>query len=415
MNTETPESVPHTPSRKLWLFILLLICALAVVAYVFFIKPPAKADKQNNAKSAAPPTAVVTLPAKKSDINIYLNGIGSVTPLNTVTVKSRVDGQLMAVLFREGQTVSRGQLLAQIDPRPFQVLLTQAEGQMARDQALLQNARIDLKRYRDLWAQNSIPRQQLDTQAALVRQYEATVESDQGQIDSAKLQLIYSRITSPGSGRVGLRLVDSGNIVHATDTNGLVVITQLQPISVIFTLPEDSLPQLMRRIKAGEKLTVEAYNREQNQKLATGTLLTVDNQIDPTTGTVKLKAVFPNKENELFPNQFVNSRLLVEVKRDSITVPTAAIQSGPKGKFLYLVKSDKTVELRPVEVGETQDGDTAITKGLAVGEPVVVDGAERLREGSKVVVKEPGQTRGQGSSMSHGQNRDRTKSTKEQR
>jgi membrane fusion protein, multidrug efflux system len=410
MNTDTPESVPQKPSRKRWLYILLLICLLAVGAYVFFIKSPAWADKQKNGTKPTPPISVVALPAKKSDISVYLTGIGSVTPLNTVTVKSRVDGQLMEVLFREGQTVNRGQLLARIDPRPFQVLLTQAEGQMARDQALLQNARVDLQRYRDLWAQNSIPRQQMDTQEALVRQYVAAVKSDQGQIDSAKLQLTYSRITAPGSGRVGLRLVDSGNIVHASDTSGLVVITQLQPITVVFTIPEDSLPQIMRRVKAGEKLTVEAYDREQKQKLASGTLLTVDNQIDPTTGTVRLKAIFPNKENELFPNQFVNARLLVEVKRDAITVPTASIQSGPKGKFLYLVKPDKTVELRPVEVGESQNGESAIIKGLAIGEPVVVDGAERLREGSKVEVKEPGQTRRQTSDIPHGQGRDRKKS-----
>ena len=388
MSTDTPESVQKTPSRKHWLYTPLLICLLAAGAYVFFIESTARGDKQKNGKVAPPPVSVATLPAKKSDVSIYLTGIGSVTPLNTVTVKSRVDGQLMEVLFREGQTVNRGQLLARIDPRPFQVLLTQAEGQMARDQALLQNARVDLQRYRDLWAQNSIPRQQMDTQEALVRQYEAAIKSDQGQIDNAKLQLTYSRITAPGSGRAGLRLVDAGNIVHASDTNGLVVITQLQPITVVFTIPEDSLPQVMRRIKAGEKLTVEAYDREQKQQLASGTLLTVDNQIDPTTGTVRLKAIFPNKKNELFPNQFVNARLLVEIKRDSITVPTASIQNGPKGKFLYLVKSDKTVELRPVEVGESQNGDSAIIKGLAIGEPVVVDGAERLREGTKVQLKE---------------------------
>jgi len=407
MNTDTPESAPAAAPHKRWPYLVLLIGLAAVVAYAFSDRTSSRTGKQGKTAAPSPPVSVVTLPAKKSDINIYLSGIGSVTPLNTVTVKSRVDGQLMSVLFREGQTVSRGQLLARIDPRPFQVVLTQAEGQMARDQALLQNARIDLKRYRDLWAQNSIPRQQMDTQEALVRQYEAAVKSDQGQIDSAKLQLTYSRITAPGSGRVGLRLVDAGNIVHASDTNGLVVITQLQPISVVFTIPEDSLPKLTDKLKAGEKLTVEAYDREQKQKLATGTLLTLDNQIDPATGTVKLKAVFPNKGNELFPNQFVNARLLVEVKRDSITVPTAAIQSGPKGKFLYLVKPDKTVELRPVETGESQDGDTAITKGLAVGEPVVVDGAERLREGSKVIVKEPGQTRGQNGSTPQGQVRDR--------
>jgi multidrug efflux system membrane fusion protein len=335
--------------------------------------------------------AVVTQPAGKSDISVYLTGIGTVTPLNTVTVKSRVDGQLMEVLYREGQTVTRGQLLARIDPRPFQVLLTQAGGQMARDLALLSNARMDLQRYRTLWAQNSIPRQQLDTQEALVRQYEATVRSDQGQVDSARLQLTYSRITAPCSGRAGLRLVDAGNMVHASDTGGLVVITRMQPMTVVFTIPEDSLPQVMARLKEGRKLVVDAYDREQRQKLATGTLLTLDNQVDPGTGTVKLKAIFPNSGNELFPNQFVNARLLVDVRRDAITVPSSAIQSGPKGKFLYLIKPDRSVELRQVEVGDSEGGETAITRGLAMGEQVVVDGAERLREGSRVMVRKTAQ------------------------
>jgi membrane fusion protein, multidrug efflux system len=391
MNEDTPEQTPKPSTHKrLWISIAVL-CIAALLVYVFLIKGRSQANKQKSA-APTPPISVVTLPAKKSDIGVFLTGIGSVTPLTTVTVKSRVDGQLMEVLFREGQTVTRGQLLARIDPRPFEVLLTQAEGQMGRDQALLKNAQLDLQRYRDLWAQNSIPRQQLDTQEALVRQYEAAVKSDQGQIDSAKLQLIYSRITAPSSGRVGLRLVDSGNIVHAADANGLVVITQLQPITVVFSIPEDSLPQVMAKLKSGAKLAVDAYDREQKQRLATGTLLTIDNQIDPTTGTVKFKAIFPNKGNELFPNQFVNARLNVEILRDSVVIPSAAIQSGPKGKFVYLVKPDKTVELRSVEVGESQAGETAITKGLAIGEPVVVDGAERLREGSKVEVREPGKS-----------------------
>lgn len=339
----------------------------------------------------SPPVAVVTQAAKKSDISVYLTGIGTVTPLNTVTVRSRVDGQLMEVLYREGQTVSRGQLLARIDPRPFQVLLTQAEGQMARDQAQLSNARVDLQRYRTLWAQNSIPRQQLDTQEALVRQYQAAVRSDQGQVDSARLQLTYSRITAPCDGRVGLRLVDAGNIVHASDSSGLVVITRMQPMTVVFTIPEDNLPLLVDRMRGGRKLSVDAFDREQKRVLATGSLLTLDNQIDPGTGTVKLKAIFPNRDNELFPNQFVNARLLVDVRRDAITVPSAAIQNGPKGTFVYLVKGNGTMELRPVEKGESEGGKTAITRGLAIGEQVVVDGAERLREGSRVQVKQPGQ------------------------
>lgn len=388
MNAETPEPAAQGSSNKRrWPIILLLICLVALAAYAIFTRNSARTGRQKEAAMKSMPTAVVAIPAKKSDVRVYLTGIGSVTPLNTVTVKSRVDGQLMEVLFREGQNVSKGQLLARIDPRPFQVQLTQAEGQMARDQALLKNARLDLQRYRDLWKLNSISRQQLDTQEALTRQYEATVKSDQGQIDSAKLQLTYSRITAPVGGRVGLRLVDAGNMVHASDTGGLVVITQVRPITVLFTIPEDALPRVTRRVKEGKKLAVEVYDREQKQKLADGTLLTMDNQIDSTTGTVRIKAIFPNRENELFPNQFVNARLLVDVKRDSVVVPTAAIQSGPKGKFVYVVRSGATVQMRPVEVGESQNGESAVTSGLSVGEPVVVDGLERLRDGGKVIVR----------------------------
>ncbi|ABK99809.1 efflux transporter, RND family, MFP subunit [Pelobacter propionicus DSM 2379] len=390
MSTDTPIPVPQPPSRRRWLFLFSLICLALAGTYMLVSRDP---DANDGTKKTppSPPVAVVTQAAKKSDISVYLTGIGTVTPLNTVTVRSRVDGQLMEVLYREGQTVSRGQLLARIDPRPFQVLLTQAEGQMARDQAQLSNARVDLQRYRTLWAQNSIPRQQLDTQEALVRQYQAAVKSDQGQVDSARLQLTYSRITAPCDGRVGLRLVDAGNIVHASDSGGLVVITRMQPMTVVFTIPEDNLPLLVDRMRGGRKLAVDAFDREQKRVLATGSLLTLDNQIDPGTGTVKLKAIFTNRDNELFPNQFVNARLLVDVRRDAITVPSAAIQNGPKGTFVYLVKGNRTVELRPVEKGESEGGKTAITRGLAIGEQVVVDGAERLREGSRVQIKQPGQ------------------------
>jgi len=290
----------------------------------------------------------------------------------------------MEVLYREGQIVSSGQLLARIDPRPFEVQLTQAEGQMARDVAQLKNAQLDLERFQVLWEQDSVAKQQLDTQEALVRQLEGAIKTDQGQIDSAKLQLVYCKITAPISGRVGLRLVDPGNIVHATDTNGLVVITQLQPITVIFPIPEDSLPQVLARLKTGEPLLVEAYDREMRQRLAVGSLLTLDNQIDPTTGTVRLKAIFSNERNELFPNQFVNARLLVEVRRDATVVPSPAIQRGPQGTFVYAVKADRTATVRMVTVSEVQGGEASIKSGLSPGELVVVDGQDRLREGARV-------------------------------
>src|SRR5205823_5649163 len=256
------------------------------------------------------------------------------------------------------------------DPRPFEAQLTQMEGQLARDQALLQNARLDLQRYRVLWAQDSIQRQQLDTQAALVRQFEGTIKNDQGQIESAKVNLIYCRITSPITGRIGLRLIDAGNIVHANDTAGLMVITQLQPITVVFTIPEDSLPPVMSKLKTGEPLPVEAYDREGKRRLATGSLLTVDNQIDPTTGTVRLKAVFPNDDNELFPNQFVNARLLLDMKRGATVVPSAAVQRGPKGTFVYVVNADRTVGVRPITVGVSHGEETSIDDGLSPAELV---------------------------------------------
>jgi multidrug efflux system membrane fusion protein len=283
--------------------------------------------------------------------------------------------------------VSSGDLLAKIDPRPFEAQLTQAEGQMARDQALLKNAQLDLQRFRTLWEKAAIAKQQLDTQEALVHQYEGAVKADQGQIDNVKLQLVYCRITAPISGRVGLRLVDPGNIVRASDPNGLVVITQLQPITVIFPIPEDNLPQVLSRLKTGEPLLVEVYDREMREKLAMGSLLTADNQIDPTTGTVRLKAIFPNQKNELFPNQFVNARLLVEVRRGATVVPSPAIQRGPQGTFVFLVNADQTATVRTVTVGEIQGGEASIKTGLSPGELIVVDGADRLREGTRVELK----------------------------
>ncbi len=371
----------HTALRRYWWVALLAVCLIAVGAY-FYTKPGGSATKAKQTVVRAAP--VVTAVAKKGNINIYVSGLGAVTPLATVTVKSRVDGQLMKVAFREGQIVKSGQLLIEIDPRPYEAALTQAVGQLVRDQALLENARLDLKRYQVLAEQDSVAKQILDTQVALVHQDEGTVKVDQGAVDNAKLQVTYSRITAPVSGLVGLRLVDPGNIVHATDTNGMLVITQMQPMTVIFPIAEDNLQAVLGKMKAGSRLQVDAFNRDQSQKLSTGYLLTVDNQIDPTTGTVKLKAIFANNKNELFPQQFVNARLLVDTKRDTTIVPTAAIQRSQQKTFVYVVKQDKTVTVRTVHVGPGEGDNVAIDEGVSPGEIVVVEGAERLRDGSTV-------------------------------
>jgi len=386
---DMPNRARKTGWYRYWVIVLLVVCLIAVGTYLFFNKEQSRNAKQLQ-KPSAPTVLVVAVEAKKTDFNVYLTGLGSVTPVNTVTLRTRVDGQLMEVLFREGQIVSAGDLLATIDPRPFEAQLTQVEGQMVRDQALLKNAQLDLQRFRALWEKAAIAKQQLDTQDGLVHQYEGAIKADQGQIDNAKLQLVYSRITAPISGRVGLRLVDPGNIVHANDVNGLVVITQLQPITVIFPIPEDSLPQVLAGLKTGERLPVEAYDRGMRQRLAVGSLLTADNEIDPSTGTVRLKAVFPNKDNELFPNQFVNARLLVEVRRGTTVIPAPAIQRGPQGTFVYVVKADLAATVRPVTVGEVQGGEASIKTGLSPGELVVVDGADRLREGTRVELKAQG-------------------------
>lgn len=380
-NHDPSRTTPRARLRRHWWMVLLIVCILGIAAYFYFSRTESRSAKRGPAPTAVP---VVAVDAKKANFDVYISGLGSVTPLNTVTVRTRVDGQLMEVLYQEGQIVKEGELLARIDPRPFEVQLAQAEGQMARDIAQLKNAQLDLERYRILWQQDSVSQQQLDTQEALVRQFEGAIKTDQGQIDSAKLNLVYCRITSPISGRVGLRLVDPGNIVHVSDTNGLVLITQLQPITVIFPIPEDNLPQVLSGLKGGRHMPVAAYDREMKNKLADGSLLTVDNQIDPTTGTVRLKATFPNEKNELFPNQFVNARLLVEVKRQATVIPSPAIQRGPQGTFVYVVKTDHTVNVRPINVDQVQGGEASIKTGISPGELVVIDGQDRLREGARV-------------------------------
>ncbi len=362
---------------------------------------------------------VVVATAQRGDLPVYFNGIGTVTAFNTVTVRSRVDGQLTSVAFREGQFVHEGELLAQIDPRPFQVQLAQAQGQLAKDQALRRDAEVNLERFKLLFKEGVIPQQQLDTQDALVGQFDGAIASDQSQIDNAKLQLTYSRITAPISGRIGLRLVDVGNIVHASDTNGLLVITQLQPISVIFSLPQDQLPEVNAKLRSGVQLTVDAYDRDDTIKIASGKLLTIDNEIDLTTGTYKLKSVFANADNALFPNQFVNVHLLVDTKRDLTIVPTAAIQRGPQGTYLYAVAKDPAnkdaiAKIYPVTIAQTTGNSVGLSAGLNAGDVVVIDGQDKLQDGTMVNPSPSAATNGAGrgsASPSAGQGAPQTGST----
>jgi multidrug efflux system membrane fusion protein len=333
---------------------------------------------------------VVAATSHQGDIGVYYSGLGAVTPLATVTVKSRVDGQLMSVLYREGDTVHQGDLLVEIDDGPYRAALTQAEGQLMRDQAALENARIDLIRYQQLVPQKAIPEQQLATQQATVHQDEGVVKLDEGQIESAKVNLAYCRIAAPATGRIGLRLVDPGNIVQTADTNGLLVITQMDPISAIFTISEDQLQVVLKKMAAGQKLEVDAYSRDAKTKLAQGSLTTLDNQIDPATGTLKLRATFENPKGMLFPNQFVNARLLVEEKHGVTLVPTAAVQRNSQATYVYVVKADSTVTVRPIAIGTTEGDDSEVTSGLAPGEVVVMTGVDKLQEGTKVNAQIPG-------------------------
>jgi multidrug efflux system membrane fusion protein len=363
------------------------VVLIVAVIGIYYLTGRNSTDTAVSPAMAHPSVPVAAVPAKLGDLKMYISAIGTVTPYNTVTVKSRVDGQLMKINFTEGQIVKAGDLLAEIDPRPYQVQLTQAEGTLAKDLASLENNKILLARDKELYQQKVIARQDLDNQQALVGQFAGSIESDKGVVDNAKLQLVYSRITSPITGRVGLRLVDPGNMIHATDATGLAVITQLQPIAVDFAIPEDDLPNLETAMKANPQLPVEAFDRDLKHKLATGSLLTTDNQIDQSTGTIKLKAAFPNDDNALFPNQFVNARLLVNTISDAILIPAAGLQRSQQGSFVYIVKADHTVEMRPVTVGASQGDVIAISKGLAANDLVVTDGVDKLQQGSHVSVQ----------------------------
>ena len=390
---ESPEEPPPPPvvqrrrrmRRPLLMFVLLLIAGLTG----FFIlqrRQKVTVAAASKSQPAPPSVAISTAVAQQGSIGVYINALGSVAPVYTVTVKSRVDGQLISVNYREGQMVKKGDLLAEIDARPFQAQLEQAEGQYQRDKALLENANVDLARYQLAFSKNAIPKQQLDTQVATVHQYEGVVNIDQGQIDTAKVNLSYCRITSPITGRVGLRLVDPGNIVHAADTNGMLVITQLEPINVLFSVAEDYLPQIRQQLHRGSRLTVDAFDRTQQTKLSTGALLTFDNQIDTTTGTIKLKAVFPNQDNALFPNQFVNARLLVNTQHGVILIPTVAIQRNAQESFVYVLKPDQTVTMQTISVGTT-DGNVTAVEGINAGDVIAMDGFDKLQNGVKVTVR----------------------------
>ncbi len=387
--TEPPRSEP--PRSKRWVWILLAILVVLGAA-IYFIWPRIKAKEAAGAaqKNAEPPAVpVVTTTARRGDIGVYYSGLGAVTPLATVTIHSRVDGQLMSVRYKEGDTVNKGDLLVEIDDKPYQAVLTQAEGQLTRDQANLENAKIDLARYQTLVPLKAIPEQQLATQQALVHQDEGTIKVDQGQIEAAKVNIGYTKITAPVGGRIGLRLVDVGNIVHASDTEGLLVITQMDPISTIFTISEDQLQVVLQKMAAGQTLEVDAYDRDGKMKLAQGSLTTLDNQIDPTTGTLKLRATFENSKNTLYPNQFVNARLLVQEKHGVTLIPTAAIQRNSNATYVYVVKPDSTVTVRQLTIGTTEGDDSEVTMGLMPGEVVVMTGVDKLQEGSKVQTQNP--------------------------
>jgi multidrug efflux system membrane fusion protein len=391
-DSHVPDAATAPPAKSKWWVWVVLLAIVGLGFWYFHGRSTSEADSKSGVGGKGRGKGgfgnlvvpVVVANAQKGDLPVYLIGLGSVTAFNTVTVHTRVDGQIVKVNFTEGQYVHQGDALIEIDPRPYQVMLEQAEGQLAKDQAQLHDVQVDFERYTLLFNEGVIPKQQVDTQQAQVGQYQGAIKADQATIDNAKLQLVYCNITAPIGGRVGLRLVDIGNIVHAADTNGLLVITQVQPIAVIFTLPQDQLQQVLGKLYGVQALTVEAYDRDDSSKIADGKLLTIDNQIDPTTGTYKLKAVFQNDHNILFPNQFVNIHMLVDIKHNVMIIPAAAIQRGPQGTYVYVVENGNTVKIRPVTIAQTTGNNVGISAGLNAGDVVVIDGQDKLQDGSQV-------------------------------
>jgi multidrug efflux system membrane fusion protein len=380
-----PSQVAKPRSRRRFVFISTL--SLLLIAGIVWWNRQASAPQQSNGGRNAAPMSIVPEVVGKGDIGINLNALGTVTSLATVTIRTQISGYLIKVDFKEGDEVKKGDLLAQIDSRPYEATLAQAKGQLARDEAMLKGAQVDLTRYQGLAAQNAVPHQTLDTQIALVAQDQGTVEADKAAVKSAEVNLQYCRILSPLDGRVGLRQVDQGNYVTPGDANGLVVITQLQPISVLFTVPEDNLQAISKRLQSGAVLPATAYDRSGATKLAEGTLQTFDSQIDQTTGTIKLRAQFSNDNRGLYPNQFVNIRLLLDTHKDVTTMSTAGIQRGVPGTFVYLINADNTVSVRPVQLGVTDGERVEVISGLAPGESIVIDGADKLRDGAKINVR----------------------------
>ena len=386
-----PQDVPPPPHRRsrAWIWLLLLVAAgfLGFRSYQNVQKKNAAAAAQQEKRALNRSVPVAAATARRGDLPIYLRGLGNVDAYNTVNIRSRVDGPIVSVNFKEGQNVTKGQTLVEIDARTFQATLDQAMGQLARDQAQLHDAEANLARYQALWQAGVIARQQLDTQAAQVGQFKGNIEADQATIESARLQVGFTKVVAPISGRIGLRQVDVGNIVHASDQTPIAVITQMQPIAVLFTIPADELQPVLAKLRAGVKLTVQAYDRADRNLIATGTLETVDNQIDPNTGTSRLKAVFPNTDNALFPQQFVNARLLLETRHGVVLIPAPAVQRGPQGPYVYIATANGTAQMRPVTLGESEGTEIQVTSGVAPGDTVITDGQDKLQENAKIEVR----------------------------